>query len=809
MSRAIGAALALAFLLAHAFVLPSTLEDIDSVNFALGLRRFNVTEHRPHPPGYPIYIALGKAAVVVAEQVSSAPTRSALEGRTMAWLSLLFGALAIPLLYRLFACLTPSADDRLTPPWQRLNLQALAATVLTITCPLFWYMAARPMSDTVGLTAALAAQVCLALAWWRQRPSRDGDRRLTRDVTAASGRMIVLGALLAGLAIGLRSQTIWLTVPLLLGVLVDRIGRGVAGAMLGSALTFSVGVLAWGVPLIVASGGMDRYLAALGSQAGQDFAGVEMLYLNLEPRLAAFAALRTFVYPWDSPRLAIVVLILATIGVMALLVRDRRTLLALGLLSLPYLVFHFLFQDTVFVRYALPLVPIVVFLSVRGAAMLGEYAAVGTAGALAICSLVVAVPVLAAYASEPSPPRRALEAMRAEIDRSGQPGALAMHQAFRRPLEAEDVPVTRVLRAPPRQEWLEAVRFWREGNLTPLWMLADPRRTELALVDPSSRRDQTTFPWAFNSLSTVGGMRPSDVTWYRLQAPGWFAAEGWSLTPETAGMARLMGRGPHLGPITAWVRRRTEPARVLIGGRNLGAVGGPGATFTLRLDGTEIVTWDVAPGFFLRVFDVPGGALTGEGALARLTIESRPIAEGGPPTAIEQFDVQSAGTMMWGFGEGWHEAEFDATRGPWRWTSQRAALVVDGATTSVALRMVVDSPRRYFDGPVQVLVMAHGRTFRAITVDRETTEIRMELPVDALTAGDLAIETDQTFVPAERGGPADHRRLGLRVFALELVPASALCVDTTGTEPVICLLSCSATADTRSPQLRAAGEFRR
>ncbi len=64
-------------------------------------------------------------------------------------------------------------------------------------------------------------------------------------------------------------------------------------------------------------------------------------------------------------------------------------------------------------------------------------------------------------------------------------------------------------------------------------------------------------------------MRPSAVRWYRMPAPGWFAEEGWSLTPEAAGMSRLMGRGPHLEPIVAMVRRRPGAARVLIGGRNL------------------------------------------------------------------------------------------------------------------------------------------------------------------------------------------------------------------------------------------------
>ena len=53
-------ALAALFLAAHLAFLPSTLEDIDSLNFALGLHEFNPTKHQPHPPGYPVFMALGK-----------------------------------------------------------------------------------------------------------------------------------------------------------------------------------------------------------------------------------------------------------------------------------------------------------------------------------------------------------------------------------------------------------------------------------------------------------------------------------------------------------------------------------------------------------------------------------------------------------------------------------------------------------------------------------------------------------------------------------------------------------------------------
>lgn len=770
MTRAAGAVLALVFLIAHAAFLPASLEDIDSVNFALGVRHFDVAQHRPHPPGYPVYIGLGKAAVAAAGAVSSPASRSALEARALAWLSAIFGALALPLLYRLFTCLTVPTTDRRSVPWRTFDAGALAATAVTAACPLFWYMSARPMSDIVGLTGALAAQVCLALAWWRQRPGPDGDRRLVPEAMAASGRMIVLGALLSGFAIGFRSQTVWLTFPLLAGVLVDRIGRGVAGAVLGGAVTFGLGVAAWGIPLLAASGGLNAYMAALGSQAGEDFAGVEMLYLNPTPRAAAFALLRTFVYPWDSVPLAAVVLALAAIGAVVLLLRARRTCVAVALMSVPYLVFHLAFHDTSFVRYALPLVPMTVFLALRGVAVLGTPAVAGAAAVLAAWALSVGVPVLKAYAAEASPVSRLVAAMRDEAARGGQPGALALHQAFRRPFEAEDLPVANVLPAPPRREWEEAVKYWRTGETAPLWFIADPGRTDLALIDPQSRVDRTELDWRFQSLSTLGGMRPWNVIWYRMPPPGWFADEGWALTPETAGMARLMGKGPHLGPITAWVRRRAEHARVLVGGRNLGAAGAAATTFTMRVDGQVAATWDVAPGFFLRVVDLPAGSLAGDGPLAALTIDSTPAADGGPAAAVEQFDLQSDGVAMWGYGEGWYEAEFDPVRGPWRWTGARATILVDGARAPLTLHLAVESPRRYFDAPAHVRIAAGERTLATPTFDDGATEVRVDLPVEALTGGAVTIETDRTFVPAERSGAADRRRLGLRVRALELTP---------------------------------------
>ena len=159
------AALALIFAIAHVPFLARSLEDIDSVNFALGVRDFDVATHRPHPPGYPVYIFLGKIATAIAGVgVDAAP--SMVEAKALAVLSLLGGLLAIGTMYLVFSCFAEALPSLgLRERLRTLDVTAFGATAIAASCPLFWYLAARPMSDLPGLALALAAQACLMVAW--------------------------------------------------------------------------------------------------------------------------------------------------------------------------------------------------------------------------------------------------------------------------------------------------------------------------------------------------------------------------------------------------------------------------------------------------------------------------------------------------------------------------------------------------------------------------------------------------------------------------------------------------------------------
>jgi hypothetical protein len=906
----------LLFFVAHLPFLTWFLDDIDAINFALGIRLYDIAHHRPHPPGYPLFIACGKILTWLFATVGWHP-RGEIEAGAMSFCGVLAGALAAVALVLLFYRLEGSAR------------RAGAAMLLTLASPLYWFTSARPLSDVPGLALALAAQAVLAGAflhqqgWKRQRGPTDareaepeapggagaareaaidaasgarrdaatdaasgarrdaatdaasGARRDTatdaassarrdaaagerlragsaidRNLLLASGRLIVLGAFLAGFAAGLRSQSVWLTLPLLILVITDRVGRGAAGAILGSTITFGLGAVLWFVPMVIVSGGPAAYLQALSSQANEDFSGVDMLYTSAQPvtRLAA-NLWETFLSPWVSMPLAFLVLGLAAIGFIAMAWRSRRGLVLLLGLWTPYAILHLLFQENETIRYALPLVAPVAYLAVRGLdALVSRLMPVGAA-ILVIASLIVGVPALAAYAptrppvfalfedmsaaaaaaptvitptptattpTAPTPPTAAAptaastsaassaSAASAAAATSHEQPLIAMHRRVltesRRAREWRGAafPWT-VLPAPVGHEWLELEKTWREGSRAPIWFVADPRRTDLALIDPASRRAVRHYAWTvqrvaadplsqrlaqafprlFQAPALVGGARPDEMDWYVLAPPQWFLGEGWALTPETSGVADREKKGPgQPAGAVGYVRRRPEATRLVIGGRNLGAATEPPVRFALDLDGRTLDTWDVAPnpGFFLRAIALPAGALTGAGEFGTLTVHAR-RADGATPdttfASIEQFDLQPAGDVLFGYDTGWHESEHDPRTGRmWRWASDASSLRIWNGDRDVHVRIVAESPLRYFAAAPEIVLRVGATDIKRVSPRADfTIEVDVSAALLAQAGGIVTLATNEVFVPAERvRGSTDRRRLGLRVYDVAVTP---------------------------------------
>src|SRR3954463_5379427 len=88
-------AVAGAWLLAHLPFLAPALEDIDSMNFALGLHHYDPALHQPHPPGYPVFIAVGRLALAVIHVLASGLSYGRADALALAIWSAIGGALAI------------------------------------------------------------------------------------------------------------------------------------------------------------------------------------------------------------------------------------------------------------------------------------------------------------------------------------------------------------------------------------------------------------------------------------------------------------------------------------------------------------------------------------------------------------------------------------------------------------------------------------------------------------------------------------------------------------------------------------------
>jgi hypothetical protein len=727
LQRLAGGLLAGAFLALHLPFLPPSLEDLDSINFALGLQHYDVSQHQPHPPGYPVFI--GAAKLVRALGFS--------EVHALSVLGIVAGTLGMFACVRLFALL-----DRDRPDGIFAWLAALAAAA----CPLVWVTAARPLSDMTGLAASVGVQGVLLAS------------------TTAAG--VATGALLAGLAAGIRSQVVWLTVPLAVLAVwqlprTERL-RGAARALGG----YAIGALLWAVPLVMISGGPSGYLRVLRSQGTEDLTGVVMLATHPSVRQLVTVLQNATLAPWVEWPIAAIVLAFAAAGLIHVARHSRPALLALTAAFGPYVVFDLLFQEAITTRYAMPIVLPVVYLAVRGASLLPRPAAIVTVVAIVLACAVVSDRAMAGYSTAEAPAFRMLGDMHAAVQPEGASVAttpvLAMHRReyfdFRRPFQWVGdrlPPFAERLATPPKHEWLEVVKYWNNGGHEPVWFVADPLRSDLALFKYDKR--PVSYRWSLPPI-LLGGARPNEMDWHVIESPDWYLGEGWALTPETAGTAREDRKGPGYGPINGWIRRHAQPVTLMIGGRNLGD-GGPHARLQASVDGASVLDQSIAPGFFLQMLQLP--STLGPGEYAQVS-----IASDNPQLAIEQFDAQPSGRLLYGFGEGWNEQEYNPVTGvSWRWSSDRSAIRLRAEGTGAVLSM---------RGEIEAASSSHvtiragsavagefdvGRTFSVTTI----------IPRQLLTEPEtvLTIESSAFYIPAEtKWRSRDRRKLGLKLTEL-------------------------------------------
>jgi hypothetical protein len=191
----------------------------DAVQFALALREYDIVKHQPHPPGYILYVLLGRLANAWLADAAAA----------YVILAVLFSGLTTFAVY----LLARSIYDRAT---------ALAAATVMVVSPLSWFY------GSVGLSYAGEALAATVVAYFAFRALEGSET----DAWLAAGYL--------GLAGGLRQSMLFLLFPLWLVAVVVGVRR--MRTVLVGVLILAVAVLTWFVPMISLTGGLGRYLEA-------------------------------------------------------------------------------------------------------------------------------------------------------------------------------------------------------------------------------------------------------------------------------------------------------------------------------------------------------------------------------------------------------------------------------------------------------------------------------------------------------------------------------------------------------------------
>ena len=137
---------------------------------------------------------------------------------------------------------------------------------------------------------------------------------------------------------------------------------------------------------------------------------------------------------------------------------------------------------------------------------------------------------------------------------------------------------------------------------------------------------------------------------------------------------------------------------------------------------------------------------------------------------LAQFAVEPPGDLFFVQQAGWNEIEYNRDlQRRWRWTTDRAVTFVNSGGRDVTLTVAGESPLTYFDSPPRVVVRA-GNQVLATAAPSADFELTVNVPARVLADADgmMTIETDKTFVPNERSGSLDKRRLGLRIFKFDV-----------------------------------------
>jgi Protein O-mannosyl-transferase TMEM260-like len=196
------------------------LYDLDSVNFALAIHHFSPRVHQPHPPGYFLYICFGRLLNFICHDAN----------------------LALVVLSVLASCGAAIVIYKMTLDWHGPTAARFAG-ILFLFSPLSWFHGIVALTYIVeAFFSALLGYLC-----WR--------------IYSGNFRYILPAAVVMGISAGVRPSSLLFLCPLFL----FSIWKATAKDQGLGVATLVLTIMAWFVPMIYVSGGLQPYFDALVS----------------------------------------------------------------------------------------------------------------------------------------------------------------------------------------------------------------------------------------------------------------------------------------------------------------------------------------------------------------------------------------------------------------------------------------------------------------------------------------------------------------------------------------------------------------
>jgi len=426
------AAGALIVLVSRLLTMPRTFWESDELLFAGAVRNFDPWSSHPHPPGYPLYVGLGKLFNLFTNDPFLAL-------RALSIVSCVVGFLALCALFRQLL------DDA--------DLAVCGALLFYFSASVLVH-ATLPLSDSPALMFLALMLVC-------------ANVRIERDA-------IALG-LACSAAIGTRPQLVIVLLPLFIALLLwTRDKRKITAGL----ISFTVLSIAWFAPLMDATGGWDKLMLWESRQASYV---VQHDAAASRGALGAGALVARFLFhPWGPKWIALPIFFLAILGLFKIR-RDWR-LVPITFVTLA----HFLYALTVMdpadaARYSMPHMIGIALLAAAGLGIVRESAQLRVAPyiavvAAAIASLAYTAPIIRERANHPSPPVAAARFVASHYPKN----TVVAYDLSMRPYAEE------LLRDHATKNVEFAIRNYVDAPQTPLVLLGDG-----GTHDP----DSTLFSW--------------------------------------------------------------------------------------------------------------------------------------------------------------------------------------------------------------------------------------------------------------------------------------------------------------------------